>query len=163
MKVAITGHSSGIGQALAKIYEQQGHLVVGLSRRNGYNIRSVPKVAAEIEPCDIFINNAQAGFAQTELLFDVWNKWQDLPKTIIVISTFMTSYPTSVLPGLDMDLYRLQKQTLEEACHQLRGKFKPCKITVVKPGKVDDYETWAKKLVDILNMPGPHIPEITLA
>ena len=67
MKVAITGHSAGIGQAFAKIFEAQGHEIVGLSRRNGYNIRSLPKVAAMIEPCDMLINNAQVGFAQTEL------------------------------------------------------------------------------------------------
>ena len=44
MKIAITGHSAGIGQALAMLYVKQGHEVVGLSRRNGYNIRSIPKV-----------------------------------------------------------------------------------------------------------------------
>ena len=58
MKIAITGHSAGIGQALAKIYTEQGHDIVGLSRRTGYNIRSIPKVATMIEPCDVFINNA---------------------------------------------------------------------------------------------------------
>ena len=56
MKIAITGHSAGIGQALSMIYTIQDHEVIGLSRRNGYNIRSIPKVAGMIEPCDVFIN-----------------------------------------------------------------------------------------------------------
>jgi short-subunit dehydrogenase len=72
MKIAITGHTAGIGQALAEIYSSNGHEIVGLSRRNGYNIRSTSKVVSMIEPCDIFINNAQVGFAQTELLFAVY-------------------------------------------------------------------------------------------
>ena len=90
MKVAITGHSAGIGQALAKQFEANGHEVVGLSRRNGYNIRSLPKVVGMIEPCDVFINNAQVGYAQTELLFEVWRRWQGQQKYIINIGTAMT-------------------------------------------------------------------------
>ena len=90
-RIAITGHSAGIGQAFAKIYKEQGHEVVGLSRRNGFNIRNIPKLLGEIESCDIFINNAQIGFAQTELLFAVHQAWQGVPnKQIISISTLMT-------------------------------------------------------------------------
>ena len=33
MKIAVTGHSAGIGQALARIYEKQDHEVIGLSRQ----------------------------------------------------------------------------------------------------------------------------------
>ena len=90
MKIAITGHSAGIGQALAKQFENNGHEIVGLSRRNGYNIRSLPKVAGMIEPCDMFVNNAQVGYAQTELLFEVWRRWQGQQKYIVNVSTRMT-------------------------------------------------------------------------
>ena len=83
MNIAITGHSAGIGQALARIYETHGHEIVGLSRRNGYNIRSLPKVAGMIEPCDMFINNAQTQYAQTELLYAVWQRWQGQEKYIV--------------------------------------------------------------------------------
>jgi nucleoside-diphosphate-sugar epimerase len=44
MKIAITGHTAGIGKALAEIYANKGHEIVGLSRRNGYNIRSTTKI-----------------------------------------------------------------------------------------------------------------------
>ena len=71
MKIAITGHTAGIGQALAKQYADRGHEIVGLSKREGHNIRVIPKIADLIEPCDVFINNAQAGYAQTELLFEI--------------------------------------------------------------------------------------------
>ena len=66
MKIAITGHTSGIGQALARQYEQRGHTIVGLSKRDGNDIRNIPKIADQIESCDLFINNAQQGFYQTD-------------------------------------------------------------------------------------------------
>ena len=174
MKIAITGHSAGIGQALASIYQEHGHDVVGLSRRNGYNIRSIPKVLTQIEPCDVFINNAQVGFAQTELLFAVYNAWISHPqKLIVVISTMMTQDPVTTIPGLEE--YRVQKTALEHACQQLRFKRKGPRIMIVRPGAIAtqpgqtvppyaDVDLWAKSLIDILNnLPAELvIPEISL-
>lgn len=177
MKIAITGHTQGIGQALAEVYTARGHEIVGLSRANGFNIRSVPKVAKEIEPCDMFVSNAQAGFAQTELLFDVYERWQDTEgKQIIVISTHMTQQPVSPLPGLAMDQYRVQKIALEEAVKQLRHKKHGPRITIVRPGSVatqfhavarpnmSDVTEWANTMVTVLESTGPNIwiPEISL-
>jgi hypothetical protein len=70
----------------------------------------------------VFINNAQAGYAQTELLFEMASRWQGTKKHIIIISTMMTQDPVSVLPGLGMDHYRIQKVTLEETVKQLRNR-----------------------------------------
>jgi hypothetical protein len=163
-RIAITGHSAGIGQALFKIYESQGHDVVGLSRRNGYNIRNIPKIIGMIKDCDIFINNAQAGFAQTELLFSLYKEWQGIEnKKIINISTFMTAEPVSSLPGLEMTEYYVQKIALEEAIKQLRSNHNWPKLTLIKPGAVAtqpgqasprpyaDVNVWAQKIVDILD------------
>lgn len=170
-KIAITGHSAGIGQALAKIYEEQGHEVVGLSRRNGYNIRNIPKLTAQIESCDLFINNAQVGFAQTELLFAVYELWQGKPnKKIINISTLMTSEPSSCLEGFDMLKYHVEKTTLEEAVRQLRANHSWPKLCLVKPGKVNtqgdggvNVDAWAKRIVDILNSePYMQVEEIAI-
>jgi hypothetical protein len=111
MKVAITGHSAGIGKALAKIFESNNHEVIGLSRRNGYNIRSLPKVVSMIDPCDMFINNAQVGFVQTELLFEVWRHWEGQEKIIVNISTEMTNM--IVPPKREWDEYLVQKKALE--------------------------------------------------
>ena len=97
MKIAITGGTAGIGQALGNAYESRGHEVVRLSRRTGHNIRVIPKIADAIEPCDLFVNNAQAGYAQTELLFEMAQRWAGTRKHIIVISTMMTQDPVSVI------------------------------------------------------------------
>lgn len=166
MQVAITGHSAGIGQALSKIFSAKGHTIVGLSRSNGYNIRSLPKVAAVIEPCDIFINNAQVGYAQTELLYEIHRRWVGLHKHIIVISTQMTQNFTA--PNSEWDEYWLQKITLETAAKQLMTKeLWPC-ITIVKPGAIAtqpeqsqpdyaDVNEWASKLVHCLEIVGPNL------
>ena len=87
MKIAITGGTAGIGQALGNEYEARGHEVLRISRRTGHNIRVTPKLADVIEPCDMFVNNAQVGFAQTELLFEMVRRWTGTRKQIIVVST----------------------------------------------------------------------------
>lgn len=163
MKIAITGHTAGIGQALTKLYQQQGHEVVGLSRRDGNNIRNIPKISDLVEPCDMFVNNAQAGYAQTELLFEIAKRWQGTRKHIVVISTQMTQDPVSVLPGLDMDHYRIQKLALEESISQLRNKRIGVKLTLVRPGNIAtspdktvppaaDVDNWAQTLLEILQL-----------
>jgi nucleoside-diphosphate-sugar epimerase len=159
MKIAITGHTAGIGKALAAAYS--ANEIIGLSKREGNNIRVVPKIADLIEPCDMFINNAQAGYAQTELLFEVAKRWTGTKKHIIVISTMMTQDPVSVLPGLEMDQYRVQKVALEQAVHQLRYRQLGVKITIVRPGNIAtssdktvppaaDVDRWANTLVSLL-------------
>ena len=176
MKIAITGHTAGIGQALAKQYQSSGHEIVGLSQRDGNNIRNTLKICDQIEPCDIFINNAQAGYAQTELLFEIAKRWAGTGKQIIVISTMMTQEPVSLLTGLEMDQYRLQKVTLEEAVHQLRHRRLGIKIVIVRPGNIAtnldktvppaaDVDNWARTLLYILDMATSNnlkIPDISL-
>lgn len=169
MKIAITGHTAGIGQALANIYSNTGHEIVGLSRRNGYNIRNIPKIVSMVEHCDIFINNAQAGFAQTELLFAVFKIWQaNKDKKIIVISSMLTLMPVSSLPGIEMTEYYVQKKSLEEAVSQLRNLNVGPQILLVKPGAIAtqpgqtaprpyaDVDEWAHRLISILNA-GPNL------
>ena len=84
MRIAITGHTNGIGRALASVLKSRDHEILGLSKREGHNIRSFAKIANLIEPCDVFINNAQASYAQTELLYEVWNKWINVVTLIAV-------------------------------------------------------------------------------
>jgi NADP-dependent 3-hydroxy acid dehydrogenase YdfG len=176
MKIAITGGTAGIGLALANAYQSRGHEIVALSRRTGHNIRVTPKVADAIQPCDMFVNNAQAGYAQTDLLFEMAKRWQGTNKHIVVISTMMTQDPISVLPGIDMTEYRVQKVALEEAVQQLRHHHLGIQITLVRPGDIAtssdktvppsaDVESWASVLVSTLEMAQANnlvIPDISL-
>ena len=174
MKIAITGHTAGIGQALATEYILDEHDVVGLSQREGNNIRNIPKIADQIDPCDVFVNNAQAGYAQTELLFEMAKRWAGTNKHIIVISTMMTQDPVSFDSTLDQ--YRVQKIALEEAVHQLRNRRLSLKITLVRPGYIAtqhgqtvppaaNVNNWARTLLDLLDMSARNnlsIPDISL-
>ena len=174
MKIAVTGHSTGIGEALATQYIKRGHEIVGLSKRDGNNIRNTIKIAALIEPCDVFVNNAQAGYAQVELLFEMAKRWEGTNKHIINISTQMVGDPLSK-NGLDE--YRIQKVALEAAVSQLRFKQMGVRFTVVRPGDVAtpnndktcppaaDCNVWAEKLINIFELAEPElvIPDITLA
>ena len=177
MKIAITGHTAGIGQALAKVYQTRGHEIVGLSKREGWNIRNIPKICDQIEPCNMFVNNAQAGYAQTELLFEMAQRWAGTKKHIMVISSMITQQIASTLPGLDMDHYRLQKSVLEDAVLQLRHKQLGLYITIVRPGNIAtspdktvppaaDVDNWAQSLIDIFDYAAKNnleIPDISLA
>jgi NADP-dependent 3-hydroxy acid dehydrogenase YdfG len=176
MKIAITGHTAGIGRSLANSYNSRGHEIIGLSKRHGDNIRNIIKISQKIEPCDMWINNAQDGFAQTELLFEMARRWQGTHKHIMVISTMMTQQPSSSLPGLDMDLYRVQKVALEESICQIRNRHLKINLTLVRPGNVAtstdktvppaaNVDHWAETLVKLFETAAPDlvIPEISLA
>ena len=182
MKIAITGHSAGIGLSFANQLGYLGYEVIGLSRRNGYNIRSVPKVAKQIMDCDMFINNAQAGYAQTELLCEVWNLWKgNQYRYIWCIGTQMTQNPgIPDIPGLEKREileYKLQKLALEEAVRTLRSQSTWPHITMIRPGGVAtqpeqtaeypyaDPDNWTKTVVDLIALASNrnlNLREITL-
>jgi NAD(P)-dependent dehydrogenase (short-subunit alcohol dehydrogenase family) len=163
MKIAITGHTAGIGKAFAEQLAQRGHSVVGISRREGENIRRIVHTASIIEPCDMFINNAQTGYAQTELLYEVWRRWQGQQRYIWNISTMMTEQPINGRPDgqndIEMSQYQNQKLALEEASRQLRFKNVWPQISVIRPGgvatqaqfdnsKKANVEVWVKSIID---------------
>jgi NADP-dependent 3-hydroxy acid dehydrogenase YdfG len=174
MKIAITGHTTGIGQALAAEYTLAGNEIVGLSQREGNNIRNTLKICNQIEPCDLFVNNAQAGYAQTELLFEMAQRWSGTKKHIIVISTMMTQDPTAF--DCNLDHYRVQKIALEEAVAQLRQRRLGINLTLVRPGNIAtspdktvppaaDVCNWTRTLLDLLTMAKNNdltIPDISL-
>ena len=166
MKIAITGHTAGIGKAFAEQLSQRGHSVVGISRGGGENIRRIPHTASLIESCDLFINNAKTGYAQTELLYEVWKRWQGQERYIWNISTMMIERPINSQPDgqddLIMSAYRNQKLALEEASRQLRFKNIWPQISIIRPGRVAthaqsnnnekaDVDDWVKSVIDIFS------------
>ena len=166
MKIAITGHTAGIGKAFAEQLSQRGHTIVGISRREGENIRRIAHTASLIEPCNMFINNAQTGYAQTELLYEVWKRWEGKEKYIWNISAMMTERPINSTPDgqddLVMNQYRNQKLALEEASRQLRFKNSWPDISVIRPGGVAtqarfdnsekaNVDVWTKSIIDIFS------------
>lgn len=139
MKIAITGHTAGIGRAFARYLANRGHDIVGLSKRDGHNIRVIPRIVERILPCDMWINNAQSGYAQTELLYKVVEAWQgDRKKMIWNISTMMTWHSgVPDIPGqsfLSMAEYKNQKRALEDAMREMQCKG--VNMCLIRPGAV---------------------------
>ena len=142
MKIAITGHRKGIGQAFAEQLSARGHEIVGISRSDGENIRRTAHTASMIEPCDMLINNAISLYAQTELLFEVWHRWQPIKEVrhIWNISTKLCEQDHDIdIKGLTMResmQYRNQKMALELAHHQLNFQPSNIKMELIRPGDV---------------------------
>lgn len=131
MKVGITGHTSGIGLALAEVYPDH----IGFSRSNGYDLfdkSSRERMLAEIDSCDVFINNAPIGWQQINLLYELWEKWKDTDKIIVNIGSNSGDYVQNLAKP-----YSVQKKALQDACLQLQHSNQPCKVVLIKPGYVD--------------------------
>ena len=148
MKIAITGHKRGIGKAFAEQLADRGHSIVGISRSDGENIRRTAHTASLIEPCDMLINNAISLYAQTELLFEVWHRWQDIKETHYIwnISTKLCEQDHDVdIKGItfrESMQYRNQKMSLELAHHQLNSQPSNIQMSLIRPGDVRT-QTWS--------------------
>ena len=99
MKVAITGHTRGIGKAFKEKFEQNGHEVLGFSSSTGFDISVAgnrERIFRIAKDCDVFINNAYVTAGQTELLKKFISEWEGQNKLIINISSksvFLTEPP----------------------------------------------------------------------
>jgi NAD(P)-dependent dehydrogenase (short-subunit alcohol dehydrogenase family) len=143
MKVAVTGHTSGIGQGLYQYFESQGHEVQGFSRRNGYALPDAEdRVFEQLQSCDVFVNNALPVTSQISLLKKLWPKWKNADKKIIVIGSIAAMRQHAALPGLEE--YQQYKKELDIVCNTLRypawdqAQLSPrCSLIAIHPGYVD--------------------------
>lgn len=131
MKTAITGHTSGLGLALAEAFPDS----IGFSRSNGYdlNLHSTRmKMYGEIDGCDVFINNAPINWNQTALLYELWEKWKNRDKIIVNIGSDAADYTQNIARP-----YNVQKKSLQDACLQLQHASQPCKVVLIRPSYID--------------------------
>lgn len=131
MKIAVTGHISGIGKAISE-YFSTGNEVIGFSRTNGYDISVSEirkKICNEIKDSDIFVNNAYHNYDDSQLLLlqDVFELWRgDTTKKIINISSRWTNATNR---------YSTSKKAQDEFCNQ--HIFNYPAIINLKPGLID--------------------------
>ena len=137
MKIAITGHTKGIGAVTVELLEAAGHEVVGFSRTNGYNVMRPKNIVKDAIDCDVFINNAWQPDAQPRLLYLMYEEWANKPKHIINISSTAGDYPDFFgMFGFNSWVpYVSDKQRLDAASYNLSRLWKPgmCKVTNVRP------------------------------
>lgn len=120
MKVAITGHTSGIGKALFDKLDD----AIGFSLTSGYNITHPVErtnIVNQIQDCDVFVNNAFDNYGQCNMLFDVWKSWMHTDKLIINIGSDVTKYSMSPnrLEILDYYNYKIALKDLHERLQNL--------------------------------------------
>ncbi len=108
-KIVITGHTNGIGKAIYdKFNEISCRQIVGMSRRNGYDIdKDFDRIVEESNGAELFINNAYRDQQQLKLFHALKNKVD----MMVVMGSVSRLYP-ELIPTQ----YVKDKQDLAEAC-----------------------------------------------
>ena len=128
MKIVITGHTKGLGKALASKLGKK-HRIIGFSR-DTIPIENYEEIVRNSENADVFINNAYSDFYQTTLLQEMFNKWKNHSKTIVNIIS-RAKYP-NISKGY---MYSASKASLSHLAHSLRfNTKKKCRIIDICPG-----------------------------
>lgn len=151
-KVSITGHTKGIGLAIANYFLNNGYLVTGFSKSNGYDITNTSirqQIVKESNDAVIFVNNAYNNFdnSQLEILENIYKDWEGQDKIIINISSRFTNG--------DND-YSQSKQKLDQFCEQKIYNRLPYLINL-KPGltntlRVESIEGNRMEVNDVVNV-----------
>jgi NAD(P)-dependent dehydrogenase (short-subunit alcohol dehydrogenase family) len=88
-KIAVIGHTKGIGKAICDLYKKKKHEVIGMSRSNGHDIiHDQEKIIENIEGCDLVVLNAHADRGQLNLLKRIYGLYAfDKMKVAVITST----------------------------------------------------------------------------
>jgi NADP-dependent 3-hydroxy acid dehydrogenase YdfG len=137
LKVAITGHTGGIGLAIADAFRARGHEIVGLSRSTGFDLSGDrDRIVEAASRCDLFVNNRHQynDDTQLQLLFAVAEAWKAQDKTIINLGSRAGE---CYIQGRS-DPYSVYKHALDSACQQFfeRPDQRP-RVVNIRPGWVD--------------------------
>ena len=141
-KIAIVGHTRGIGKAIADLYRKKNYEVIGLSSSNGYDIvTEQEKILEQLEGCNFVVINAHAGRGQINLLKRIYGRHTfDRMKVAVITSTSGTD------EGKDHDIsddryiqYCGLKRELIGYISELQEKLisKPLSVYDVCPDVVD--------------------------
>lgn len=136
MKVAITGHTRGIGLALANKFQQLGYEVKGYSISQGCDVGNKEhrdRLIKDVHDVDLFVNNAFHPTGQAELLKEFSEKYPT--KRIINISSKGALVNVSLVKNPQLQAYNKIKQHLNLIATQLM--LDGVKILNVMPGVVD--------------------------
>jgi len=141
-KIAIVGHTRGIGKAISDLYRKKNYEVIGLSSSNGYDLQfSQVEIMEQIDDCRLIVINAYVGGGQMTLLKRIYGKYLFENKKVAVITS------TSGTPiGADEELgnpeyrdYCENKKILIGYIEELQQELfnKPLSIYDVCPDVVD--------------------------
>lgn len=128
MKVAITGHTSGLGLEIYQHMETLGHSVIGLSRSNGYSLpNDIDKIVNIGLDCDLFFNNAHVGLNQATLISRLFDH------TCVITSGSMGADYTHF-----GNQYYIEKRIIENTHRSLKKKTNN-PMLLLKMGYLENY------------------------
>jgi len=99
MKISITGHCAGLGQALYKKLKEK-HQITGWDILDGWDINQESTrdtIINDLDNQDMFINCAHSFRSQTQLLQRAIEKWDGQNKVIVNISSTMSIIDVSLV------------------------------------------------------------------
>ena len=141
-KIAIVGHTRGIGKAIADLYRKKKYTVVGLSSSNGYDLQcSQVEIMEQLDECELIVLNAYVGRGQMNLLKRIYGKFVFEDKKVVVITSTSGTPIGEDEEFLDPEYveYCKNKKTLIEYIEQLQQELlnKPLSVYDVCPDVVD--------------------------
>ena len=88
-KIAVIGHTKGIGKAICDLYKKKKYKVIGMSRSNGHDIiHDQEKIIENIQGCDLVVLNAHADRGQLNLLKRIYGLYAfDKMRVAVITST----------------------------------------------------------------------------
>lgn len=156
MKIAITGHTSGIGKGLYDYFSNKFE-VVGFSKDTGYDIENFETILSETEDCSIFINNAYSYFKQSEIV-RAWAEQHKYKKNLIISTSSIAAEPLAEISKYYPHLkgYAEEKYAINRVSWEVNHLGYQCKSSVIMPGVVDTsfynpYDTQDTNAIDLYN------------
>lgn len=134
-RYAITGHTRGLGKELYSMLPKD---TLGFSTANKHDISDPVgrlRIAELSKDCDVFINCAfdyTAPFAQAEMLYEMYQHWENESKLIINIGSDATSGIKTAKPRM----YIAGKAALDKLSEQMSWIKSPVHVTNFKFGYV---------------------------
>jgi len=88
-KIAVVGHSRGIGKAICDLYSKKKYNVVGMSKSNGFDlVHDQEKILEEMQDCSLVVLNAHSDRGQLTLLKKIYGRHSfDKMKVAVITST----------------------------------------------------------------------------
>lgn len=154
MKIAITGHTNGLGKAIHNYYNNLGHECIGYSRTNGFDInQKFDDICNAVQSCDLFINNAHYEEIQAKFLFSLASN--DLK--IVSIGSESSDYYEQNKNSYSQEklIYTLSKKKLDDIHNHLSLTSK-AHMLMIKPGYMENHPKknirYAIKFLDIIKV-----------
>jgi len=125
MKIAISGHTKGLGKILYENFSSK-YETIGFSRTTGHDIKSPfdrKDIVKQCKDVDIFINNVHNYYHQSDILFELHKAWSGQKKLIINIGSKAANDPEFGKGDYGLIEYRTQKKNVLTMTENLQNSF----------------------------------------